>query len=148
MRLPSLMEEVHAWWDEEKCRPQFKAEYIITHNIQASLTAAGKVTAERLGLSGAKAQELIATYQGLPHPVPAQKEASGFPTSCSQLPKTAATTARKFIAKWWCHCSIALSRRRGSAVSRFDASTHFYFRAEKDFRLASALQLPSISMQA
>jgi len=25
------------WWDKTKARPQFKAEYIITHNIRASL---------------------------------------------------------------------------------------------------------------
>lgn len=43
MRLPSLMEEVFAWWDTEKARPQFKAEYVITHNIAASLEAAARV---------------------------------------------------------------------------------------------------------
>ena len=45
MRLPSLMEEVLEFWDNAKRRPQFKAEYIITHNIQTSLEAAARAAA-------------------------------------------------------------------------------------------------------
>src|SRR5262249_35410969 len=48
MRLPWLMEDILDWWDKTKARPQFKAEYIITHNIRASLEAAARVAAERL----------------------------------------------------------------------------------------------------
>lgn len=65
MRLPSLMEEVLDWWDEEKRRPQFKAEYILTHNITTSLTEAARVTAARLGLSDQETQQLVEHYSTL-----------------------------------------------------------------------------------
>ena len=40
-----LMEDILDWWDKTKARPQFKAEYIITHNIRASLEAAARAPA-------------------------------------------------------------------------------------------------------
>ena len=68
MRLPWLMEEILDYWDRTKARPQFKAEYIITHNIQSSLTAAARAVSERLKLSPAETEKLIAHYQGFPYP--------------------------------------------------------------------------------
>ena len=69
MRLPWLMEEVLDYWDKTKTRPQFKAEYIITHNIQSSLTAAARAVSERLKLSPAETEKLIAHYRGFPYPL-------------------------------------------------------------------------------
>lgn len=68
MRLPSLMEEVLEFWDNAKRRPQFKAEYIITHNIKASLEAAARASAERLKMSPAETEALVAHYKGYPYP--------------------------------------------------------------------------------
>lgn len=68
MRLPWLMEEIFDWWDKTKARPQFKAEYIITHNIKASLEAAARATAERLKLDAAKTEEMVQHYLGYPFP--------------------------------------------------------------------------------
>ena len=51
MRLPWLMEEIFDWWDKTKARPQFKAEYVITHNIRDSLEAAARAVAARLKMS-------------------------------------------------------------------------------------------------
>jgi hypothetical protein len=64
MRLPWLMEEVLEEWDQEKVRPRFKAEYLITHNIVSSLTEAARVTAERLKLSKDEARALCDRYLG------------------------------------------------------------------------------------
>lgn len=69
MRLPSLMEEILEAWDVAKKRAQFKAEYIITHNIQASLEAAGRATAERLKMSKDETESLVQHYKGLSHPL-------------------------------------------------------------------------------
>jgi hypothetical protein len=69
MRLPWLMEEVLDWWDKTKARPQFKAEYVITHNIVASLEAAAQAVAERLKLPPDKARDLVAHYRGFPYPL-------------------------------------------------------------------------------
>ena len=69
MRLPWLMEEIFDWWDKTKARPQFKAEYVITHNIQASLEAAARAVSERLKLDAAETEKLVQHYKGFPYPL-------------------------------------------------------------------------------
>jgi hypothetical protein len=69
MRLPWLMEDILDRWTTARKRPQFKAEYIITHNIQSSLRAAARATAERLGLSPDETQALEDRYGGYPQPL-------------------------------------------------------------------------------
>jgi len=64
MKLPSLMEDVLAKWSRSLGRPQFKAEYVITHAIIPSLVEAAKVTAARLDLDEAAEQELIDRFVG------------------------------------------------------------------------------------
>ena len=64
MRLPMVMEDILAGWERSKKRPQFKAEYVITHGIEASMTAAAQATAKRLGLDDKKTAELVAHYIG------------------------------------------------------------------------------------
>lgn len=64
MRLPSLMEAVLESWEKEKSRPQFKTEYIITHNIVRSLTEAAQVTAKRLKMSPEETESLVKRYLG------------------------------------------------------------------------------------
>ncbi len=66
MQLPMLMEEVLDDWDRSRSRPQFKAEYVITHDIAASLTEAAKVSARRLGMNGAETEALVKRYRGYP----------------------------------------------------------------------------------
>ncbi len=64
MRLPWLMEEVLEAWEKVKARPQFKAEYIITHNIVPSLTQAAQVTAKRLNMNSEETEALVKHYLG------------------------------------------------------------------------------------
>jgi hypothetical protein len=70
MRLPWLMEEILDAWEAAKKRPQFKAEYIITHNVQASLKAGAEATADRLKLNAEDRAALVARFCSYPHPVP------------------------------------------------------------------------------
>lgn len=67
MRLPWLMEEILDAWNVAKSRPQFKAEYIVTHNIQSSLRAAAEATARRLGLDKPATKNLVERYLSLTH---------------------------------------------------------------------------------
>ncbi len=69
MRLPSLMEEVLDAWEVAKKRPQFKSEYIITHNIESSLRSAARATAKNLNLSEEETQLLEDRFAGFPHPL-------------------------------------------------------------------------------
>lgn len=64
MRLPVLMETVLESWESAKSRPQFKAEYIVTHGVEPSLEAAARVTASRLGLGEQETAALVARYIG------------------------------------------------------------------------------------
>jgi hypothetical protein len=59
MRLPWLMEEVLDAWDVAKKRPQFKAEYMITHNIVSALEQAARAAAARLKISAADTEKLV-----------------------------------------------------------------------------------------
>lgn len=64
MRLPSLMEEILDHWEAARLRAQFKAEYIVTHNIQPSLEAAASAVAERLSMTASEADRLRDRYLG------------------------------------------------------------------------------------
>jgi hypothetical protein len=64
MRLPWLMEEILDAWEVARKRPQFKAEYMITHNIVGALAQAARAAAARLGLDTAATDKLIAHYRG------------------------------------------------------------------------------------
>lgn len=67
MKLPRLMEDVLDHWERGRVRPNFKAEYIVTHNVRHSLEAAARAAAERLKLDHAKTDALIARYVGYCH---------------------------------------------------------------------------------
>lgn len=64
MRLPMVMEDILDGWNRAQKRPQFKAEYIITHAIEDSLTDAAQATASRLGLDEQATADLVAHYIG------------------------------------------------------------------------------------
>jgi hypothetical protein len=64
MRLPMLMEEVFEEWDKTKNQPNFKAEYLITHNIVKSLAEGARVTAKRLNMSPEETDALVKRYTG------------------------------------------------------------------------------------
>jgi len=65
MRLPMIMEDILESWGDVQKYASFKAEYIVTHGIQESLTEAAKVTAKRMNLDEEETNELIDRYIGL-----------------------------------------------------------------------------------
>jgi hypothetical protein len=67
MRLPWLMEEVLSAWEEDRIRPNFKAEYPITHNIVASLQAAAEAVSDRLQLKGDARKKMIQKFLAFGH---------------------------------------------------------------------------------
>jgi len=64
MRLPAIMEDVLDYWERSKKRPNFKAEYIVTHAIVASLTEAAKVSAERMKMNAEETEALVRRFIG------------------------------------------------------------------------------------
>jgi acetyl esterase/lipase len=69
MRLPWLMEEILEVWDIAKKRPQFKAEYMITHNIVGALEQAARAAAARLKMRSDETEQLVAHYLGYTRPL-------------------------------------------------------------------------------
>lgn len=64
MRLPALIEDIFEYWERSKKRPNFKAEYIVTHAIEASLLEAASVSAERLGMNAEEREALARRFVG------------------------------------------------------------------------------------
>ncbi|HEU0071383.1 MAG TPA: hypothetical protein VFS04_08815 [Alphaproteobacteria bacterium] len=133
MRLPWLMEEIMDWWNKTKMRPQFKAEYILTHNIKSSLRKAAEATATRLGLSGPDKQKLIERYLSLPYPV---KGGKPVPPVLFGISKD----SRDHSPEVYEEVVLPMFRERIDpaprvAVTRFGAGVHVYTKAEKDLPL-------------
>src|SRR4051812_2422671 len=64
MRLPWLMEDIFEAWEVAKKRPQFKAEYMITHNIVGALESAARAAASRLAMSRDETEKLVQHSRG------------------------------------------------------------------------------------
>jgi hypothetical protein len=89
------MEDILEAWEKTKPRPQFKAEYIVTHAITGSLAEGAKVTAARLKMNRDETEALLVQrFVGY------ARELSGpnvkpVPPFLFEILKTAATTAAK-----------------------------------------------------
>jgi hypothetical protein len=68
LRLAWLMEDILDGWKKSRTRPQFKAEFPVTHNITDALRAAAEAVSARLGYSPEQTAELVEHYLGLPQP--------------------------------------------------------------------------------
>ncbi|MDA0652682.1 MAG: hypothetical protein O3C49_05320 [Proteobacteria bacterium] len=64
MRLPMVIEEVMERWEAAKMQPQFKCEYTVSTNIEPSLEAGARATAERMGLNEADTAALVRQFLG------------------------------------------------------------------------------------
>src|SRR5262249_11824799 len=125
MRLPSLMEEVLDWWDQEKPRPQFKAEYIITHNIAKSLSETAQVSAERLGLSQSDTKALVEHYCGYPFPLSGHG-AKPVPPVLFAIAKDSRDHSPEVYQEVVLPMFATIDPAPRVSVSRFGAGTHFY----------------------
>lgn len=135
MRLPWLMEEILDWWNKTKMRPQFKAEYILTHNIKSSLRKAAEATAKRLGLSGPEKEALVKRYLSLPYPVTGPG-AKPVPPVLFGISKD----SRDHSPEVYEEVVLPMFRDRIDPapkvmVTRFGAGVHVYTKAEKDLPL-------------
>lgn len=64
MRLPLVIEEVMERWEAAKISPQFKCEYTVSTNIEPSLEAGARASAERMGLNEAATEALVQQFLG------------------------------------------------------------------------------------
>lgn len=137
MRLPSLMEEVFEAWEKAKSRAQFKAEYIITHNIVGSLTEAAQVTAKRMGLDAAGTEALVQRYLGYSRELrgPDVKPVPGFLFGIAR-------DSRDHHIDGYREIVLPLFAKMSPAprvhVMQFDAGVHLIWAEEKDLPLGIA----------
>lgn len=137
MRLPWLMEEVLDAWGKDRARPSFKAEYTITHNIVASLDAAARAVAERMGMDDAQTLALAQRFRGYCHydtqpgakPVtPILYVNSGY--SRDNSPEAFSEIILPMLAQ--------LNPAPRVRVTQLQAGTHIYYRPEPDLPLGLA----------
>ncbi|MGH7824840.1 MAG: hypothetical protein ACREQ7_06650 [Candidatus Binatia bacterium] len=104
MRLPAIMEDILDAWENAKRRPQFKAEYIVTHAIIGSLAEAGKVSAARLKMNREETEALVQRFVGYTREI-SGPNVNPCRRSYSKSPRTAAITVPKYTPKSLCRVS-------------------------------------------
>jgi hypothetical protein len=131
MRLPWLMEEIFEAWDVAKLRPQFKAEYMVTHNIVGALEQAARVSAKRLGMAPDAEEELVAHYLGFTRELkgPGVKPV---PPYLFGLAKDSRDHNPEVYKEVILPMFAAMSPAPKTAVTRFGAGVHTYTKPEKD----------------
>jgi hypothetical protein len=147
MRLPSLMEEILDEWQVERTRPQFKAEYVITHDIAASLEAAANVNADRLGLSAAERSRLVAHFRGYPYPL-SGTDVRPIPNVLFAIARYSRDHSREVYTEVILPMFSRLERPPRVALTSFDAGTHFYFRPEPGLPLGIGPAVAKLFHQA
>lgn len=131
MRLPWLMEEILDAWDAAKKRPQFKAEYIITHNIKASLEAGARASAERLKMSKEETEALVKHYTGLPYPLTGTS-AKPVPPVLFCISKDSRDHSAEVYKEVVLPAFATISPAPKVKVVKWGAGVHTYHKAEAD----------------
>jgi hypothetical protein len=137
MRLPWLMEEILEAWDVAKSRPQFKAEYMVTHCITGALEAAARAAAARLKLNATETQALVDRYVGYTHELrgPAVKPVPPF---LFVITKDSRDHSPEVYHEVILPMFAAMSPAPRTAVSRFMAGVHTYTKPEQDLPMGIA----------
>ena len=131
MRLPWLMEEILDRWDSAKRRPNFKAEYVVTHNIVGSLEAAARVSARRLALNRTDTKALVDRFVGYTRPLVGEG-VKPVPPFLFGISKDSRDHSPEVYREVIIPLFKAMKPRPKIAVTRFGAGVHSYWTAEKD----------------
>ncbi|HWO42773.1 MAG TPA: hypothetical protein VNO43_13315 [Candidatus Eisenbacteria bacterium] len=137
MRLPALMEDIFTAWETAKARPQFKAEYIVTHAIIASLEAAAQASAARLRMNRDETDALIRRFVGY------TRELSGpnvkpVPPFLFEIAKDSRDHSPEVYQEVIMPGFRAMTPPPKIALTRFGAGVHSFWKAEKDLPLGIA----------
>jgi hypothetical protein len=137
MRLPAIMEDILEAWEKAKPRPQFKAEYIVTHAITGSLAEGARVSAARLKMNKDETEALVRRFVGY------ARELSGpdvkpVPPFLFEISKDSRDHSPEVY-----HDVIMPGFRRMNpapkiALTRFGAGVHSFWKAEKDLPVGIA----------
>jgi hypothetical protein len=131
MRLPAIMEDIFEAWDKAKNRPQFKAEYIVTHAITDSLVEAAKVSAARLKMNQEETEALVQRFVGY------TRELSGtnvkpVPPHLFEISKDSRDHSTEVYHEVIMPGFRAMKPAPKIGIIRFGAGVHSFWKAEKD----------------
>jgi len=131
MRLPAIMEDVLDAWEKAKNRPQFKAEYIVTHAITDSLAESARVSAARLKMNKDETDALVNRFVGY------TRELSGanvkpVPPFLFEISKDSRDHSPEVYAEAIMPAFRAMKPTPKIGFTRFGAGVHSFWKAEKD----------------
>jgi hypothetical protein len=131
MRLPAIMEDILNAWEASKARPQFKAEYVVTHAITGSLAEAARVTAARLKMNQEETEALVQRFVGY------TRELSGanvkpVPPFLFEISKDSRDHSPEVYEEVILPGFRKMNPAPKIALARFGAGVHSFWKAEKD----------------
>ncbi len=131
MRLPAIMEDILDAWQNVKSRPQFKAEYIVTHAISGSLAEAARVSAARLKMNKDETEALVQRFVGY------SRELSGsnvkpVPPFLFEISKDSRDHSHEVYEEVIMPGFRRMNPAPKIALTRFGAGVHSFWKAEKD----------------
>ena len=131
MRLPAIMEDILDAWQNVKSRPQFKAEYIVTHAISGSLAEAARVSAARLKMNKDETEAIVQRFVGY------SRELSGpnvkpVPPFLFEISKDSRDHSQEVYEEVIMPGFRRMKPAPKIALTRFGAGVHSFWKAEKD----------------
>jgi hypothetical protein len=131
MRLPAIMEDILDAWERAKNRPQFKAEYIITHAIAPSLTQAAEVSAARLKMNDEETETLVKRFVGYTREL-AGPDVKPVPPFLFGISKDSRDHSPEVYNEVILPGFHAMKPAPKTALTRFGAGVHSFWKAEPD----------------
>ena len=131
MRLPAIMEDILEAWEKAKNRPQFKAEYIVTHAITDSLAEGARVSAARLKMNKEETEALVNRFVGYTRGLrgPNMKPVPPF---LFEISKDSRDHSPEVYNEVIMPGFRAMNPAPKIGITRFGAGVHSFWKAEKD----------------
>jgi hypothetical protein len=134
MRLPAIMEDILNAWENAKARPQFKAEYVVTHAITESLAEAARVSAGRLNMNKEETEALVQRFTGYTRELTG-RDVKPVPPFLFEISKDSRDHSPEVYHDVIMPGFRAMKPTPKIALTRFGAGVHSFWKAEKDLPL-------------
>lgn len=131
MRLPAIMEDIFDAWEKAKSRPQFKAEYIVTHAITDSLAEGARVSAARLKMNKEETEALVKRFVGYTREL-SGPEVKPVPPFLFEISKDSRDHSPEVYQEVILPGFRAMKPAPKIGLIRFGAGVHSFWKAEKD----------------
>jgi hypothetical protein len=131
MRLPALMEDVLEAWEKARNRPQFKAEYIVTHAITGSLAEGARISAARVKMNRDETDALVNRFVGYTRELTGS-DVKPVPPFLFEISKDSRDHSPEVYQDVIMPGFRAMKPAPKIGLTRFGAGVHSFWKAEKD----------------